>query len=180
LTAGSWAGRSGCGHAVWWRCRRLIPHGSVRPYAVAVKRHPELSPWRHEELPPPLDHDLWSRLMAVGDGTEGGGADRSCVTDRWTDQGRTEGPCIRSRHGVQIGSITGAAICLTTMPRYTFACQESSSSGVACPEAAASGGSGGRHPAQAKGGACSTLRGTPEHLRRDRCGADRSSLRRSA
>ncbi len=43
-----------------------------------------------------------------------------------SDQGRTEGTCIRSGHGVQIGGITGAVHCLTTVPQYTTSNLESS------------------------------------------------------
>ncbi len=47
-----------------------------------VKRHPELPPLRHEELPPPWIS--WSRLKVSsgGGGTEGGGADRSVTGGR--------------------------------------------------------------------------------------------------
>lgn len=45
-----------------------------------VKRHPELPPLRHVDLPPPSGSWLRLKVFRAGDGVEGGGADRSGVT----------------------------------------------------------------------------------------------------
>jgi hypothetical protein len=53
---------------------------------LAVKRHPELPPLRHEEPPPPAGFMISMEGGSAGSGTEGGGADRRPVTGRQSDR----------------------------------------------------------------------------------------------
>jgi hypothetical protein len=61
----------------------VASQGLVGGPGSSVKRHPELPPLRHEEVPPAWLHASWSRLKVsfAGGGTKGGGADGSLVCD---------------------------------------------------------------------------------------------------
>jgi hypothetical protein len=64
---------------------RIWP-ASVLPSYTRVKRHPELPPLRHEELPPPSGSCSRSQVGFAGEGPAGGGADRRLVTGERLDE----------------------------------------------------------------------------------------------
>src|SRR5215471_2412150 len=73
-------------HDAMLRTLSIYDRAASEKWRATVKRHPELPPLRHAELPPPSSSCCRLKVGSAADGTEGGGADRRAVSGGAVDE----------------------------------------------------------------------------------------------